>query len=193
MSDLQDIIPTTHLSRFVAVLASLLGIVAASLLTASLGNALLLSPQVRPLLHCSHAHSPHIFAATVCLLDRCLVQKQDLLILCIAVVLCVQEWSATLVLNREKARWELQQKSATMIAYWWRRKKGRLNRRQRRIVAYDLKKDFRRTKMDTQIEVEDCAGMSKKIDQISRRSKYVERALDAIADKLWMPDVSLCW
>lgn len=68
-----------------------------------------------------------------------------------------------------------------------------MNRRQRRIVAYDLKKDFRRTKMDTQIEVEDCAGMSKKIDQISRRSKFVERALDAIADKLWMPDVSPCW
>jgi hypothetical protein len=35
-----DIVPTTHLSRFVCVLAAFLGIVAASLLTASLGNSM---------------------------------------------------------------------------------------------------------------------------------------------------------
>jgi len=47
----------------------------------------------------------------------------------------------------------------------------------------------RRTLQDTQVEVDDCAGISKKIEQIAHRSKYLQRALDAIADKLWEPEV----
>lgn len=48
-----------------------------------------------------------------------------------------------------------------------------------------------KTKHATQVEVEDCAGMSKKIEQIAARTKFMERALEAIADKLWQPEV--CW
>jgi hypothetical protein len=40
-----------------------------------------------------------------------------------------------------------------------------------------------------QMEMEDCAGMSTKIEQIVHRCKYLERAMEAIADKLWEPEV----
>lgn len=76
-----------------------------------------------------------------------------------------------------------------VIAYWWRRKKGTLNHRQRNQDPFDLKMKFRRTLNATMVEVDDCAGMSKKIEQIAHRSKYIQRALDSIADKLWEPEV----
>jgi len=140
-----DIFPTTHLSRVVSVGAAFVGIVCASLLTASLGSSMQPSPQ---------------------------------------------ETSATLVLHREKARHELLVLAQRLIAFWWRRRNGTMNRRQRRIDPFELKLAFKRTLLDTQVEVEDCAGISKKIEQIVHRTKYLQRALDAIADKLWEPEVT---
>uniref|UniRef100_A0A7S0WHU2 Potassium channel domain-containing protein n=1 Tax=Hemiselmis tepida TaxID=464990 RepID=A0A7S0WHU2_9CRYP len=140
-----DIFPTTHLSRVVAVLAAFVGIVCASLLTASLGSSMQPS---------------------------------------------AQEMSATLVLHREKARHELLILAQRLIAFWWRRRQGTMTRRQRRLDPFELKMAFKRTLLDTNVEVEDCAGISKKIEQIVHRTKYLQRALDAIADKLWEPEVA---
>jgi hypothetical protein len=48
------------------------------------------------------------------------------------------------------------------------------------------------TCIHTQMDVEDCAGMSTKIEQIAHRCKTLERALDNIANKLWEPEVCVC-
>jgi len=50
---------------------------------------------------------------------------------------------------------------------------------------YRLMLDFRRAKRAAQTEVDDCAGTGQKIDQVGHRVKHINRAIDAIAFKLW--------
>ena len=65
-----------------------------------------------------------------------------------------QEMSALLLLQREKARKELEICAVNVIQLWWRRKKERkLSRAQKHMNMFDLLRGFRGIKRQTAIEV----------------------------------------
>ena len=100
------------------------------------------------------------------------------------------ELSALLVIQREQARAACLVKAANILGLWWRTRQGgkNLTRWQKRQDTYQLLLDFKRTKKQGQVEVEDLSAESAKIDSVFGKAKYLEGALTALVQVSYITD-----
>jgi len=96
-----------------------------------------------------------------------------------------EEKSALNLCNREQARGRVQETAAAVLGLWWRRRcQGWLTKKQRAKLD-KMKRVFQSTAKVANMDIEDCADSSVKIDAMSQNARHAESAVFAIFEKLW--------
>jgi hypothetical protein len=99
------------------------------------------------------------------------------------------EYTALGMMRRESYRIQLQRDAANIICLWWRRRchPQNLSQRQRKRARLGLsgyRGSFVTAQNMAKVEVEECASMSTKIDQIAGRTKELLDVFDDIGENI---------
>ena len=107
-------------------------------------------------------------------------------------VFAPSEHTAMAIMEREKSRQVLRVFAANMIALWWRRWRspGKISKRQRKMDLHGYRREFVAAQQMLQVEVEQCASVSTKIEQISTRTRYMSECIDQVGINLFSHKIS---
>jgi len=97
------------------------------------------------------------------------------------------EYTALGISKREEYRILLERDAANILQLWWRKRRNprNISKTQQRIELFGYRRRFVAAQRVVKVEVEECASMSTKIDQISRHTKSMVELMDNIAENIY--------
>ena len=97
------------------------------------------------------------------------------------------EQTAMIIMEREKARLILKTFAANMIKLWWRRcrRPRNITKRQLKVGMHGYRCEFVAAQQMVRVEVGQCASASKKIEQISSKTRHIANCIDQVGVNLF--------
>lgn len=102
------------------------------------------------------------------------------------------ETTARAMIDRERFRLDLQIEAVNIISLWWRRRRNqsKITKRQHKMDIHGFRREFVAAQKMVQVEVEDCASTSTKIDAITKRTRYMATCMEQVGINLFHEKLS---